>query len=540
MSHLLDLPVEIITRILTQLSLQELIRCQSTCRRLKRIYDQSSKLQYIVEIEVAGMLDNPRCRISVADKLEALRHRERAWCSLRPTFTKTVPIPRQSCGLYDVTASAYFLGVASESTPPAVYELQSLALPSISTATASHTEIRSDKEIVDFATAIEEHDLIAVVRKAGTIDAFSGPHGLEIVLLRHSTRQPHELADQSIIHVPSPHMVAGINIEISGENLILLPALGLGGMGPLQVYNWKTGALRAWTNAISNQGVLFLREDIFLCPNVFNMTLDIFCIPDRSEATGSIELHRPTFRLSLPILSGSHTISGIECRCEPNPTSGNSFPQYAPQSRPFVNDPERAIAIFSFDIREHTELQSRPFIMLVHRKTLLSAVSTLHALEAVHPVQATPWFDWGKDSVRWLDAAETGSRFITCTSGERYVNISLNARRIPSPISIIDLNQYRIRRALAGFDVYPRHDSRLVTPTRTIGDPEHDSIDEEHVGKPEFTENVVSELSFAEFATEEKFTYDAVMIDEERVIGIRSRHEHPAANISRVDVHYFG
>jgi hypothetical protein len=161
---MLGLPTEIIVNILSNLDLQGLVACKRTCRKLTGIYDDSSRLQYLAELEVAGMIDNPHCPMAIVDRLEKLRKKEDAWVALHPDFTAKIGIPKSPSSVYDVTPNVYLLGVALPTDFPVTRGIQSMRLPSDLDDTATpFIELQMVKQIVDFGTSIEEHDLLAVV-----------------------------------------------------------------------------------------------------------------------------------------------------------------------------------------------------------------------------------------------------------------------------------------------------------------------------------------------------------------------------------------
>jgi hypothetical protein len=164
-SPFFKLPSEILTTILANLSLHSLLTCRQTCKKFKELYDSSSQLQYIAELEIAGMKDNPYCSMSVSERLELLRKREDAWAALQPDFSATISIPKPPAGIYDVTPNIYLLGVATLPHEMLTLGIQSITLPSSEeeVLASPSTVIHLTKHIVDFGTSIEEHDLLATV-----------------------------------------------------------------------------------------------------------------------------------------------------------------------------------------------------------------------------------------------------------------------------------------------------------------------------------------------------------------------------------------
>ena len=131
---------------------------------LRTAFAVSSRLQYLAELEAAGMIDNPHCPMAVVDRLEKLRKKEDAWAALQPDFTAKIGIPKTPSSVYDVTPNVYLRGVALSADFPVTRGIQSMRLPSDLDDTATpFIELQMVKHIVDFGTSIEEHDLLAVV-----------------------------------------------------------------------------------------------------------------------------------------------------------------------------------------------------------------------------------------------------------------------------------------------------------------------------------------------------------------------------------------
>ncbi|KAI0346074.1 hypothetical protein BDW22DRAFT_1352068 [Trametopsis cervina] len=85
-SYSLDgsLPTELICWIFRYLSCNELVVCRQLCRSLKHIVDTTVDLQYILNLQLAGMADNPAHSLGTADKLALLKRYRDQWCSLTP------------------------------------------------------------------------------------------------------------------------------------------------------------------------------------------------------------------------------------------------------------------------------------------------------------------------------------------------------------------------------------------------------------------------------------------------------------------------
>jgi hypothetical protein len=102
---------------------------------------------------------------------------------------------------------------------------------------------------------------------------------------------------------------------------------------------------------------------------------------------------------------------------------------------------------------------------------------------------------------------EVTTRWITTTTGQRYVQLSSDAFRDPAPIVIYDFNPYHI------FDDDEEDDSNYSVQTWS-------EIRGDEEGGP-FDEDVWCGLPFRVIKSSEMYDYDAVLLDEERIIGMR-------------------
>lgn len=78
----------------------------------------------------------------------------------------------------------------------------------------------------------------------------SGTRVTELILLKISTGMPHPSATQPVIHLTETTTTqgqCGVMLEIVGDNLALLLTYRqyIGDPDTFQVYNWRTGTLKA-------------------------------------------------------------------------------------------------------------------------------------------------------------------------------------------------------------------------------------------------------------------------------------------------------
>lgn len=159
---LLQLPSELVIRILSYLDLPPLISCLKSCRVLHTTISNSVLLQYIIELQAAGFENNSNCTLNLSERLRRLKAREQSFLRFRPDFTKTIPIPHDGLGIYELSGGVFALGESSRKVLPF------LKLPSAESEEAKWEDITMldpDRFIVDAGVAIEEHDLVVLITR---------------------------------------------------------------------------------------------------------------------------------------------------------------------------------------------------------------------------------------------------------------------------------------------------------------------------------------------------------------------------------------
>ena len=164
---LLSLLQEMIVHILSFLHYRDLHACRRANRALNKIIQGSILLQYSMQLQLAGFVDNPASSLVVMDKMVLLRQQERAWQRL--DFEKVTPVrlPFHPSSIYELADGIFLLG-------------QSPANPTITTGTDIIRWIRLSSlidgetddskwgrigvgaHIIDVGLSVQEHDLVVV------------------------------------------------------------------------------------------------------------------------------------------------------------------------------------------------------------------------------------------------------------------------------------------------------------------------------------------------------------------------------------------
>src|SRR5712691_7422928 len=236
--------------------------------------------------------------------------------------------------------------------------------------------------------------------------------------------------------------------------------------------------------------------------------------------------------LHLPLLAEDTSFYDLSCRAEPNPYTSGPVAIAAPFDRPFRDKAEDAIIIFHlwmyFDDRESVK---ELLTLIVHRQALFAHIPAAYRAcapfcyipvpEPPTPVQV-PWSAWGPSTTRWFVLHTLQSmRWNTTTAGQRAVALE---DTIPTSIIVRDFNPYAVRAARAlgaesGQSQEGNWTKQLPNGNRMTLNVEDSVL----TAGPIFKEDVRSSLPYVETVTQDKYPYDGVMIDEERILGLKVR-----------------
>jgi hypothetical protein len=159
-SQLLDLPAEILERILILLSPNDIGSCLLCNHFMHEVVQNSVQLQYIIALYKAGCEDNTRSSLSLTERCEILKRHEKLWLNCEPSFTQSIQVPFRIGGLYDLSCGLYFLGDRSRRL---LSYVRLPTHPSQETPKWETFSLNDHRFMVDFGVSVDEHDLIAVI-----------------------------------------------------------------------------------------------------------------------------------------------------------------------------------------------------------------------------------------------------------------------------------------------------------------------------------------------------------------------------------------
>ena len=364
---------------------------------------------------------------------------------------------------------------------------------------------------------------------------------LEIRLLSFSTGQPHPLVEQPIVFIATKSLFLGhcsAVIEIVGDFLALLvtfPEAQYEGEDMFFLVRWKKGeahlmslpTLRDTPWASESEApsfFAFLSQDILVFANPIQNMLQVAKIVIDNGNTPSLV---PLCVFNLPPLARRASTDHIECRGEPNPTGPGHSAIPAPD-RPFHDKAEDAIIMFTlFALDSH--IGRCQFAFIVHRSALLAHIPAAYRecapfcsppeLTPATALVQVPWSAWGPAATRWFEGHLLALNWITTTAGQRSVTFKGGNT---TPIIVRDFNPYSVRASR----VLATASGKSLQGSWSTQLPNGNSVslkieDTVIAAGSMFKEDVRSSLPYVEIVTETEYEYDGVLIDEERILGLK-------------------
>ncbi|KAF8889419.1 hypothetical protein CPB84DRAFT_1849368 [Gymnopilus junonius] len=547
MFNILQLSAEVLIEIFSSLFFTDILHCKLACRTFSEVISNSARLTYQIELQKAGMLDNPNCFMPMTDKLKMLKDRELAWATLDHKFVSTVEVPHEPSGLHDITPGAFLLGIEMQDEEFSTNGLQSLRLPSREGEEGfpQWSQFNLGMKILDFRPAIEEHDMIAFVVIVPCEEQTGWAKIMAVLRLYSNLDKAPAIAlkpDIVVCYIQTDGITdPSVSIEIGGENLAIVVASDLGN---LFIFNWKTGEQKHSTKdgpiIVYNLDIVFLREDILLHPCSHSNALLVYQVPQASctDVQHQEEVVEQIYTLRLPALSSQSEYTGISVRTDPVCTSHAGFPRHVASTRPFTNDTSSSIIVFNFQVACRKDNSLTNWVAVVHKKSLLdfmkaedrgkcnSSTSEIHS--------DIPWHHWSRSRTRWFKVDVYNSLFRMNSAGQRYVQLTGPEAGSEddddddrhNTIHLFDFNPFHVKfMEKRGLQLLSEHHLIVLNVVGADGhgsDEENriDSLDTEGV----FDDPLEGYLPYVELIIDAgtDVDYDALFMDEERLVGIRT------------------
>ena len=250
--NLFNLSTELLIHIFSYLPVTDLFSVQRTCRRVYDIVAETAYLQYILHTHLNCVDDilPPNC--SFAERLELLRHHERAWNGLqfnlhsefstnvKPYFRKNIIQDGYLISRSNTDLTQYGYVDLFSSPPKEEPRWVHITL----------TNFLAPYNLVFFV----DHDLAVVVRlgslfitlallisdrEKGTYNRLVLP---ELAFFEFTTGAPHPLSAAHTISIPLVDYIGSVRVEVEiiGDH-ILATAVHQDGRSSFYLVSWKTG-----------------------------------------------------------------------------------------------------------------------------------------------------------------------------------------------------------------------------------------------------------------------------------------------------------
>ncbi|KAF8830480.1 hypothetical protein HHX47_DHR2000810 [Lentinula edodes] len=413
----LQLPVEILCDVLQVLSVKDLLQCNLVCKRLRRIINESSALQFTIELARCRMKPAPTSKLPISSRLRILRDRENSWRTFSPKSQHKLKL-NHSGTVYEFAGGVYGIGKEIDRRTAYItfYDLHSV----MSGAQRSITHTFTDVNVIDF-TMDPAQDLLVLVSMNEELvpipkdAATSSPYLYDLHLRTLSLNEPHPLAPSPILpcyrKLPGLNLTEGaVQIQISGdvigflvkEALLSLRAHFEGPTGEEKTYYCSPAdrlhacCIYVHQSALPDRDtvypfVFFFHPDTLLNPpsprkpSSGNAEIDIYSTWQGPNAIEASSLS--TLEYNSPVLSD--LVSSSASSAPSSPQSGSSASSVS------LDDTSHNLLNFSTPRAIHAGSSS----MLFDASPSTSGRATPSSTQSRLPI---PWEAWGPQNTRWF------------------------------------------------------------------------------------------------------------------------------------------
>ena len=169
---ILTFPMDILVEIFSEVPhITDLLACARVCKTFHQTFKYSTRLEYRIELERAGMINNTHCNLPTSMRLKMLRERERAWGHFDwGQIISDIQVPFPSSSLCGVTSTAVMWGLLDTDTPGECINTRGFQSAQLSSTggrdnSAVWNMANVGEDVLDFEAAIEENDLLVYVTK---------------------------------------------------------------------------------------------------------------------------------------------------------------------------------------------------------------------------------------------------------------------------------------------------------------------------------------------------------------------------------------
>ncbi|KAK7059119.1 Amino-acid acetyltransferase, mitochondrial [Paramarasmius palmivorus] len=420
------LPTELVLKTLGHLDGPSLARCRSpyreqTCKSLHKLIDETSSLQYIIELSISLKQDGEHSTLPTVDKLKALRNHQRAWDRLEWKYDSNKSIPMAGGGLWELFGNV----LAQQDVEGWLMFRQ---LPSRYRGIEEREwKVKPDiSRVRDFG--IDPSQDLLVLIEAPRWWGTNANRSYRFHLRTMSKCTKHPLARESVLmHTQKvPDIQLSYSIQVSGDNLGILFNSVEAGENELIIWDWKTGTKKLHLTGDEIRSFSFLSSH--------HVILTILALSPSDE-----------FLISLLVVNFPIPEGGEEQTYDSPSLQNNSTSFLLPNLSPDVTPDHEAV---------------RFVVLFIPQETVLSQLASGSGSgdeaseegNSKGPSQLG-WDEWGPKGTRFVPFHPTQAHSLVWECfcyGSRYVVKECSNRTNDSPmILLFDFNQRALRRDTA-------------------------------------------------------------------------------------------
>ncbi|KXN83876.1 hypothetical protein AN958_00956 [Leucoagaricus sp. SymC.cos] len=463
-SVLLELPAELIDRILCNLDLRSLLTCKQVCKNLKQRIENGKGIQYIMELEINGLEMNPNNKWSATDCFDCLQKYRSAWQDLEGLGEKPMVVPMRNGGLWEL-----YGGVLAQKDREGIFHFS--RLPSGIRHIEEETwQVKPDIQgIRDFGMDPSQDLLVWI-----TAPSNSAPLSLHLRTLKKAEQHPRARHDV-IRH--DRCTAAGrwhFSIKIMQDYIGLWAYMRTQGdsdathdITEFYVWNWKEDKLELDITTKSTQSFAFISDrHVVLADRYVSEDLEttdgyLTLIDFKAEDSTKKSLGEVSnsMKLCYPTIKDEIVYQSFNIASEPNPgwTPGQD------DRAPFFVAKENRIFTVSMTL-SHLEGRDKAFDHFIPLAAFKKCLTRLNTSKA----RSLPWSEWAPKETRMIRALPASEVWVCFVQGSR--SIAASYRRIREEgggqsqkffANVYDFNQLALRREKAVGSVLPKHCERV-------------------------------------------------------------------------------
>ncbi|KZT60920.1 hypothetical protein CALCODRAFT_506551 [Calocera cornea HHB12733] len=521
MADIFGLPLEVLLHMLEFAQWKDLLRLISTCKFFRTLIEETSALQYKIELGVYGVTDlRTEPNVPYPKRLKRLVDFQSSWRTATFAHTSEVSLPGAWDGWTYELQKGFFARSLLHQNAPVPGGMSEMVL--VNLRTARHWRCQLDLEVQDFSFDPDQN--LAVLFQWMGLDPDTAE--TRIHLRQLDSLKPHPLAEQPVITYDLGWRQRPLgwtihSIQIAGDLVgVLFDPRSFGEGDKIVVWNWKTGQavteLPA-TRIVGLDSFALLSERIMVVPDARQPSINVFLLGE----PGKRPVHRKCF--VLPRLAADRRMERIICRSDPVASAASSA-----AASPLARGREQALNPGpTYQVSDNGRLLC--FVINIW-KFDADIVNTVHLFTPMdvfmspdegdwnpnHEIKYVPWKDWGPEKARMLaEPMLVRNPFVTFIHGHRFVMASTHldagepVGNLSHYIHLYDFNQTAIRRDLL-------RETKVEDICR----------DRTTLPKEDFfgTTDVVTALPYRCCRKRLDIPYEALMMDGENVIALSAFH----------------